>query len=94
MFEQTYMFTPENAKEEWQVLKEKCEAKESICVALQNGGSKLVVVFFFFHFFGGITVVVQGSSILYQLFIYCKTYPCVSVLSHRLFSVSIHLPLL
>ena len=30
------LFTPDNAKEEWQVLKEESEAKKSICVALRK----------------------------------------------------------
>ena len=32
--EEADLFTPDNAKEEWQVLKEEFEAKKSICVVL------------------------------------------------------------
>ena len=39
------LFTPDNAKEEWQVLKEEFEAKKSICVALRKRNFKPKRVF-------------------------------------------------
>ena len=38
------LFTPDKAKEEWQVLKEEFEAKKSICIALRKIESAPIII--------------------------------------------------